>query len=99
MKALLVATALTGLFAAPASAGPFASLPMAATAAMPGSDIIEVKQIRRAALRLEQGTQGRLARPWHAAGSGQKGAFGLRKAHPHAADSKTAWLRSQVTRW
>ena len=44
MKALLVATALAGLFAVPASAGPFASLPMAATAAMPGTDLIEVKQ-------------------------------------------------------
>lgn len=44
MKALLVATALTGLFAAPASAGPFASLPIAAATAMQGSDIIEVKK-------------------------------------------------------
>ena len=44
MKAFLVATALAVLFTVPASAGPFASLPIAAATAMPASDIIEVKK-------------------------------------------------------
>jgi hypothetical protein len=44
MKSILVAAALIALFAAPAPAGPLASLPMTAATAMPGSDIIEVKK-------------------------------------------------------